>query len=62
MKPTECLKFTNDVNLPMMSTYFSIDTKGEVETFPHHLPHCSNYSEEQFSLLNSVNIIHTSIL
>ena len=36
--------------------------KGEVETSSHYLLHCSNCSEEQFTLLNTIRNIDMSIL
>ena len=42
--------------------YFCSCEKGEVETSSHYLLHCSNYSEEQLVLVNSLKNINTSIL
>ena len=36
--------------------------KGEVETSSHYLLHCSNYSEERLTLLNTIKNIDMSIL
>ena len=36
--------------------------KGEVETSSHYLLHCSNYSEEQLAVLNTIKNVDMSIL
>ena len=41
---------------------FCSSGKGEVETSPHYLLHCSSYSEERVALLNTIKNIVMSIL